>query len=205
MMLSLNKVIRCLFPLRFFFSEMKTLIRIIIFLYIFTSFSTIYMIILHARGATVVRFLTTQSYCTMLDPQNPTKMWLMEIFCHAVYNILPLIVVSICNFTLIVISCRKSFKSPRKSTILSVLLVSCFFMGCTFPYSITRVILHFHSEAVSPQVLTFAYFFHMNEYWINAPIYILTNTGFRNFTFWYLFKNEFSSLERKYILKPLSP
>ena len=181
MSLSLNKLIRCLYPLRQLYYEKKTLLKLTIGLYLFTSLQTFYMLTLDELNITIVQFMATQSYCTMVSPTDPNRMWYFEIVCHFIYNILPLLVLSFCNVFLLIFTCTKSSRQIKKSSIISVLLISFTFMSCTFFYSLSRVILHFKHSAVSGHFLTFAYFLHMNTYWLNPPIYILTNPGFRKF------------------------
>ena len=182
MSLSVNKLIRCLYPLRQLYHEKTTLIKLTAFLYSLTILQTIYMFSLTAMDKTVVEFLSTQSYCTMVSSYNPNKMWLFEILYHVIYNIMPLLILLLSDIFLVIIAVNKAYSRVKMSSIIFILLVSATFIGCYFPYTITRFMLHFNAKSVSGKVLTIAYFLHMSAYWLNPPIYLLTNPRFRKFT-----------------------
>ena len=150
------------------------------------------MLTLDALDSTDVMFVAVQSHCTMLNRHNPSRMWFLEIFMYLLYHFIPAIVLAYCNITLLILSHTNIFDRVRKRSIVSLLLISAMFMGCILPYSITRIVLHFDSKAVSGRTLTAIFFFHMNEYWINPVVYITTNSNFRKFTIRFLTKNKAS-------------
>ena len=181
--LSLNKMMRCLFPLRnldcsrtrkWVVTTITTLTSTIIPVY------SCYRVILDDKFLVV--FSASQCMCSSIQIAEAGG-WhkVVYYFLAGSLNGLPCLVLCVTNSFLVIYALKKSNRTVNKSNIVIVVLVTASFLLFGLPYFAYSAK---HGQTANNndstlRIVTFTTFICL---WSNPVIYLVTNRGFRTFT-----------------------
>ena len=182
--LSLNKMLRCLYPLRNMIctktQRCSVTVLTAITSLIIPSFH-FYMTIL-LKDIFIIDFSKSQCMCWMVQASEPESWHLITDYVLAgVLNALPCITLIGMNTFLVIYAAKKSTRSINKMNILVVILITASFLVSSLPYFVYYMI----SGDVwddNDSTLRFVTFVMFLTLWSNPVIYLVTNSYFRRFT-----------------------
>ena len=200
--LSLNKLVRCSFPLRMMNSTQKHRLCVtfcVVILSFIPSFWTVYGV--RSKIFEVSKyFLHLNGICNIAFNETETPPWVM-IITYIVYILFtagPVICLIITNVALLVLTTRKTNTTINKANVLIVVATTSAFVVCVLPRGV---------DYLSPVYLGrlfdgFAWYILFFMSWINPFIYLATNQHYRDFTVRNLMKisSSFRSTKRSDVL-----
>lgn len=181
--LSFNKLIRCLFPLRTLDCSRArrwsvTVVTVITML--ITPSWHFYKSTL--KTTNLIHFSRSQCMCWLLQNSTP-QIWhlVLDYLLSGMLNALPCLTLIGLNAYLVIFAVRKSTRSVNKMNIMVVVLITASFLVATLPYFIYFVIRGdvWTDGDVILRFVTFVFFL---AFWFNPVIYLATNKNFWNYT-----------------------
>ena len=181
--LSINKMIRCLFPLKTLNCSRTQRLSV-------TVTAVITMLIpptwqLYKSTLTTiyqVHFSKSQCMCWMIQISTP-KIWhlILDYLLSGLLNALPCITLIGVNTFLVIFAVRKSTRTVNKMNIVVVILITTLFLVATLPYFIYYMISGdvWSDDDVILRFVTFIFFM---AFWSNPVVYLATNRYFWRFT-----------------------
>ena len=184
--LALNKLLRCVYPLRCYTSSLTQRAGVTAATVLFSVIHPVWQFYaIYHSNILVVTFSRSQCLCwSFIDTKASSK--LETAFNAALQiglNAVPSLTLLVLNTLLIVYAVRKSTSAVKKTNIVVVVLVIGAFLSVSLTHLVYGTLRHGvswdDSRVAEIRVLYFSWFF-INI--INPFIYVLTNEGFRAFT-----------------------
>ena len=177
--LSLNKLLRILFPLRNLVSTFRQ--RLSVTLIIMTigpgpMYWIVYNVIVEEQSLRLI-FDNQRGLCSF-ERLEPAAKWIevMDKLLSSIHILVPGAALVLLNLSLIIVAVMKSNHSVHKTNIFIVVLVTGCLSICAFPFFISRI-----KAKSNDEFQRFAWFVLYSSSWMNTPIYISTNCTFRRF------------------------
>ena len=187
--LSLNKLLRCVFPLRNFVTTKRQRIIVsttIVFVSILPTIWTVYGL----QGG----FLSLPEWWK--DPDYSGSVYIGTLSYHAernsnlesalhwimigMLNALPCLTLAILNTSLIVVALAKAKSTVKKTSILTVVLVTVGIQISILPHFVELILKFFDKDLLAREEIVWSISYIST--WINPIIYFLVNPTFRKFT-----------------------
>ena len=180
--LSINKLVRCLCPLRMMSSTRKQRLRITIVVIVLSLLPTAWTVFGVSQGYFVVseNFLHLNGLCNIgYQVILPYPIIVMNYLVYILFNAGPCVSLITTNIALVVVAIRKSNNTTNKTNILIVILTTVSFLGAVLPRFISYLV-PWYGGRLFEELAWYVLFFVS---WINPFIYLATNKHFRDFTF----------------------
>ena len=178
--LSLNKIMRCLFPLRNLDCSRRQRWSLTVITIIVAMILPIY----YFYGAIVERifivdFSVTQCFCWSNQTAFP-KSWhiIFEYFTTILLNGLPCLTLFLMNTFLVIYAVNKTNNPVNKTNIMIVILVTASFLISVLPYFIYAM-LRGDSWDETDYTIRLVTFIMFLSFWTNPVIYFFANNHFR--------------------------
>ena len=182
--LSLNKLIRCLFPLRNLVSTRRQRLSVtftVLTVMLIGPTRKLYDVFISTK--TLVRFSEVHGICIAHEATEGTTVNqpLVERLLHFTFNVLPLIVLIAVNAGLVCFAVRSTKRKVNRKNVLIVILVTLAFVATYIPFVVQyqTYVNNFHE---APATLRVGLFIGFISTFSNPFIYMATNDSFRNFT-----------------------
>ena len=186
-LLSLNKLIRCMFPLRSLTTSKRHKTFVVVITLVYSLLPTVWALIdlaygfrqldpswrdVRYLGARDVGKLYLNFYIMTYSPLIPYL--LVVILCA-----LPVVFLIFINSALLIFAIKRSNSTVNKSNLLVVVLVTLGFLMSYMPEILSQTLLHLSFDRKSGELGWAALFFSS---WTNPLIYFFVNPTFRTFT-----------------------
>ena len=186
--LSLNKLLRCLFPLRNLATTKRQKVTVTMATVIVSILPVIWMTYGVKDGFALVSFdpeYFGASYLGFADFDDMTDIqfagqWIFLI----IFNCLPCLTLIILNTTLVVVALVKAKSTVNRTNIFMVVLVTVGFLLSSLPHFVDLVLENKTSDKDSDDEIfkEIAWCSTYFSTWINPFIYLAVNPSFRQFT-----------------------
>ena len=180
--LAMNKMLRCLFPLRILNSSRSQRLSV-------TMFTTLIALVLPAWSYygvyigqfLLVEFSPAQCMCwSIFSSRSKTWHHTVGYLLAGLLNGLPCISLCLMNTFLVGYALKKSNRTVNKMNIVIVVMVTLSFLLPMLPYFIFYMVYgNTWNQGSTVRFVTFIMFISS---WANPPIYLLTNKSFKLFT-----------------------
>ena len=183
--LSLNKLVRCLFPLRNLVSSRRQRLSVtftVLVLVLIGPTRKLYATFISRKA--MVRFSEVHSTCIAFEAvEGVEKAFqpLIERFMLFTFIVFPLIVLIAVNASLVCFAVRSTKRKVNRKNVLIVILVTLTFVATFTPFTV-QYQKWGHSFHDAPVSLRLGLFVGFISSFSNPFIYIATNETFRNFT-----------------------
>ena len=187
--LSLNKLLRCVFPLRNFVTTKRKKIMVSMTVAFFCALPTIWTVYglqddflavpgwwAHPNYSGSV-FIGTLSYHV---DRNSYLESILHWIIIGMLNALPCLALVILNTSLIVVAVAKAKSTLKKTNILTVVLVTLGFQLSILPHFVELILKFFNKDSLAREELAWSMSYIST--WINPVIYFAVNPAFRAFT-----------------------
>ena len=186
-LLSLNKLMRCMFPLRSLTTSKRQKIFVAVITVVYSLLPTVWALIDLAYGFRQldpswmdVRYLGARDVGKLyLDFYKMTYSPLIPYLLVVVLCGLPCVSLMLINSALLIFAMKRSNSSVNKSNLLVVVLVTLGFLMSYMPEILSQTLLHLNFDRKSEEMGWAALFFSS---WTNPLIYFFVNPTFRTFT-----------------------
>ena len=181
--LSLNKMVRCLAPLRSLACS-KTLHWVVTAITAATAAITpaysAYRTVVDDKF--IVVFSASQCMCSSVQVSK-AESWHKVVYylIAGLLNGLPCVTLCVMNLFLVVYALRKSNRAVNKRNIVIVVLITASFLLFGLPYFFYST-KHGQTSGDNDPMLRFVTFTTFISFWSNPVIYLVTNQNFRSFT-----------------------
>ena len=182
--LALNKLLRCLFPLRNLLSSFRQRLAVTITTLVIMLIGPLrkMYVVLVARTAEV-RYSANHASCIGYQVVKGAEQHLhpkLERVLSFVFIIIPCVSLVVINTTLVILAVRSSNKKINRKNLLIVFLVTLIFVVTFLPFFIIQqiYILNFHKVS---SIMNIALFVAFTSSFSNPMIYVATNETFRKF------------------------
>ena len=178
---SLNKLARCLLPLRTLAPSRKQKLAVTMVTLIASLLCPMWMLYgLYIGNFMEITFFKSQCTCSALFTTK-VKDWQKSIptFLSLTLTGIPCVVLVITNTILVVYAMRKSTNAVNRLNHLIVVLVTCTFLFSILPSFIMVLQTNNWGENLAVRI---AYFLTFINSWSNPVVYLVTNPSFRRFT-----------------------
>ena len=183
--LSLNKLVRCLFPLRNLVSSRRQRLSVTFTVLVLTLIGPtrkLYATFISRKA--MVRFSEVHSTCIAFEAvEGVEKAFqpLIERFMLFTFIVFPLIVLIAVNASVVCFAVRSTKRKVNRKNVLIVILVTLTFVATFTPFTV-QYQKWGHSFHDAPVSLRLGLFVGFISSFSNPFIYIATNETFRNFT-----------------------
>ncbi|KAL5259056.1 hypothetical protein ACHWQZ_G009509 [Mnemiopsis leidyi] len=181
--LSLNKMMRCLFPLRILNSSRGQRVAVSVFTMVGSLILPVWSYYgVYVGHFLVVEFSPSQSMCWSVFAEDAEN-WQESVgyVLAGMLNGMPCLVLCVVNSFLVGYALKKSNTSVNKMNIVIVVMVTVSFLLPMLPYYVYYMVAGGTWDSY-PGTVRFVTFIMFISLWANPPIYILTNRSFRIFT-----------------------
>ena len=181
--LSLNKMMRCLFPLRILNSSRKQRVAVSVFTVVGSLILPIWSYYgVYVGNFLIVEFSSAQCMCWSVFAEDAEN-WQHNVgyLLAGMLNGMPCLVLCVVNSFLVGYALKKSNTSVNKMNIVIVVMVTVSFLLPMLPYYVYYMVAGGTWDN-HPEIVRFVTFIMFISLWANPPIYILTNRSFRIFT-----------------------
>ena len=184
--LSLNKLLKCLFPFRMLDSTQKQRNIVTLFVVIFSIIPVIWTIYGASKGFFVEskNFEHLTGICNIADNNEieiPHMITIISYIVYALFNFGPCVSLITANTALVIVAVKKSNTTVNKANIMIVALTTAMFLVAGLPRFITYIVGYC---CMYPGRLfdELAWYILFSISWVNPFIYLATNKHFRDFT-----------------------
>ena len=181
--LALNKMLRCLFPLRILNSSRTQRVSVSVL----TVVGSMIIPVWSYYGACIERYLvvefsSSQCMCWSIF-SSKSRSWHHSVgyLLSGFLNALPCLTLCVVNTFLVGYALKKTNTTVNKMNIVIVVMVTLSFLLPMLPYFIYYMV-HGNTWDSHPSTVRFVTFVMFISSWANPPIYFLTNKSFRLFT-----------------------
>jgi hypothetical protein len=203
-LLSFNKLIRCLLPLRTIAPTKKHKIVVTIIMLFFSLLSPIWIIYgLYIGNFMKTTFFRSQCTCSALFTEN-VQDWqkVIPMILSVVVNGIPCLVIVLTNAILVVYALKKSRSTVNKLNLLVVVLVTCSFLISIFPcFAYMQKMGTTHEDWGNDMTVRFVYFMTFLSAWSNPIVYLATNPSFREFTLKFICQFKVCNLKKQLLMR----
>ena len=192
--LSLNKLMRCMYPLTYLNCSRLSKTLVSLFTVIISSIPMAWNVVALSNRAfsyVLIRIndehITALRTCTayFLDTNTVTKTTRIVVSVATVFTAVPCFTLIITTTKLMVYALKNTNRPINKRNVLMAILVTASFLSSFLPFTIYAV-AHFFPRTISDKLLEemfeWACAFSFLCSWSNPVIYVLTNKSFRDFT-----------------------
>ena len=184
---SLNKLVRCLLPLRTLAPSRKQKLAVTMVTLIASLLCPMWFLYgLYIGNFMEITFFKSQCTCSALFTTQ-VRDWQKGVptFLSLSLTGIPCVVLVITNTFLVVYAMRKSTNTVNRLNHLIVVLVTCTFLFSILPSFVMVLQTNNWSENVAVRI---AYFLTFINSWSNPVVYLVTNPSFRRFTSGFIYR-----------------
>ena len=189
MALVINKVVRCIFPLKTYEVTRKQKIMVTVVTVLCSLSSPLLTISGVMRGQFVVGFKPERGICSVYYVNDDKQIRYIKLALWIAFNALPNVIMVLGNVILIVFAGMKSTRRVSWKRVAMVVLVTLFNFISYTPLSAMEMVLSKEPGTVpSPRhsmphfIAMLCWLFSAQACWLNVFIYLITNRQFRRFT-----------------------
>jgi hypothetical protein len=185
--LGFNKLMRCLFPLRYLDTSKTQRWLVTMAIAPLTMIVPVYqvylVVVLHDDFVAEFFSAQCQIYPVAVN-STVSKVWryTTDYVLTGMFNFLPCVSMCTINTILIIYALTKTKRTVNKKNIMIVVLVTASYLLSMLPYFISRVILKNTPGSDNDNIMPFAGFIMLVQLWTNPVICLATNEKFRTFT-----------------------
>ena len=191
--LSINKLYRCIYPLKNLVRSKKRKIVVTVLTIVFSLIPSLGMYMRLVHGSTEVYFHSSRSNCELDPYESITRNWgkILNYLALAFVAALPNLLLIVTNVLLIGYAAMKTKTTINKRNILIVILVTASYAMSYIP---SLIVLSMRNQGLTRDLAWHIVFL---QTWINPFIYVAVNPSFKAYTkdrliFWRRKRNQVS-------------